>query len=47
MPDLYDRYNSLQSFHFPQTKGTDKNYIIGHESKQLLLKFTRLKNKSL
>jgi hypothetical protein len=47
MPDPHDRYNSLQLLHYPQTKGTNKNYIIGHESKQLLLKSPPFENKFL
>jgi hypothetical protein len=47
MPEPHDRYNSLQLLHYPQTKGTNKNYIISHEFKQLLLKFTRFESNSL
>ena len=47
MPDLHNRYNSLKLYHFSQTKGNDKTYVSGHESKQLLLKFTQFENKFL
>jgi hypothetical protein len=37
MPDPRECYNSLQLLHYSQSKGINENYIIGHESKQLLL----------
>jgi len=41
MPDPHECYNSLQLLHYPQTKGINENDIIGHESMQLLVEFTR------